>query len=194
MPRLPNISIEEKPNEYSGIDCAYFEAGKTPLYFWLTFSSILQGEFWTALGASYPPPNGTWKLTQVTDEYWQYLSPTVDFRLIYTSGKFVIDCRYIKDGNRYVVFLQRYSSWDFFAWENYHQVFANVYYYSGYCIASWIPTSGLASVGEIADSVGIERTAKTFFQGIAGSPTEGVYRFARRSDHSCIKIKVEKPQ
>jgi hypothetical protein len=194
MARLPNISIEVKPVEYSEIDCAYFEAGKTPLYFWLTFSSVLQGELWPDLGTDYPPPNGTWKLKQIDEHYWQYLSATVDFRLIYSSSKFVVDCRYMKDDIDYIVFLQRYSSSGLFTWANYHTDPTNMYYYSGFCMASWIPTSGVASVGEIADGLNIERNTKTFFQGLVESEDYGIYRLARRSDRSCIKIRVERPQ
>jgi len=193
MARLPNITIEEKPVEYSEIDCAYFEAGKTPLVLWVSFSSILQGEKWPELPSSFCPPNGTWKLTHFSANIWLLENDDYVVFYDYIDPYFIVLFAYKIDGVHYPAFYKVVDSWPYHADANVYNIADDNYFYSGFFSISWIPVVGVASVGEIADSVGIERNAKTFFQGISESSTEGVYRFARRSDHSCIKIKVEKP-
>lgn len=192
MLNLPNIPADDSQIEYSPFYNEYFPDGKSPKYMYVSFWGILPASLYFSTSYDRTPPSGVWKLTQESTNRWE-LYKAGDYQITYelyqTSWRtmFLYGHRPTPDQ----VFLSLSDTWPYFNSENYYPYETSLFY-SGFSQISWQPNVATAGILDIADSVGIPKTPKTFITPYPQNSISGTYRYCRRIDATNIKIKVSK--
>lgn len=192
MQNFPNIPIDDSQDIYGDYDNPCFPAGKTPRYMYVSFSSIQPGTLYDPVTYSYSIPSGTWKLEQFDENIWYLERGNYEiYAIVDTVGIIVIFSFYV-DEVWIDVFISYHEDWLYYSDNNWFDVPTDNHFYEGQMSIAWFPPEEPNPIGDIALAVGVERSAKTFYQGIAQTDTHATYRLASRIHDCNLKIKIDK--
>jgi hypothetical protein len=163
-------------------------SGKTPMRIYATFSGIERGPLWFE---GLPDiASKTLELIQINETHWEG-GDDDDFWGIFVCDRYGTSSLLL-DYIGYLPF--NHDSWllPFFAAENDQQSPGSYYYIGGCGMVTWYEFFGPASAGKIELDVIGENAVdiKGEFFNVDG--IKSVYRFARVSDHTCVRILVDK--
>ena len=192
MQNFINIPTDESQDVYSEIDNPYFPPGKTPKYVYVSFSGIRPGDRYDPVEYLYSVPSGTWKLVQLNAAVWIYDKENFRAYVVVDYFGIIAGINYYFDDFFIEAFFSNHEDWLYFSDINWYDIPDNNHFYDGQMSVAWFTESDPNNIAQVADRIGFERSKKAFYQGIPQSATETTYRFARRSDHSRILVKVDK--
>jgi hypothetical protein len=184
---LCNMGLDPYPVLYCPWNNPVFPPGSSPLICFVSFSQIQVGQPWRI--PPFPEPcNGCHVLIQRNQFQWDNWDQDPDVFISYSN-----------DGSLEEVVADAGAGIFQFTYDAPSSQFggANEYtgstqlYYGGFCSVSF-PNPGIpASVQEIMSLLGIPVEIGTKYENVPQNALQSTYRFARKKDHTCIRVLVD---
>lgn len=155
---MTDIPLNPALDEFQGIDCSLWPAGKTPEFIWACLAGIQPGDDYVA-GVDPPVPNGIFKCEPLIECGWRGVSGPW---LIEVRHTFLGTLLFVRTADPIFAFFDGAVGLSEVWFKNLAVDPANETYYGGWGFTAQREPDGLFSETNLAALAGIDRDEKTF--------------------------------